>query len=80
MDDNLQAIRAKNIEIANEAEERLKRFPYENLGRAGQILVDHPRSTRQEQQRAPLRSIDGSGGDDRTYSQPPLMSGVGEGV
>ena len=78
MEENLQAIREKYLEVANEAEERLRRFPYEKLGRAGQILVDNPRSVRPKQQQSLLRQVECSGSDETTYLQSPLIGTVGE--
>ena len=66
-------------ERAERAQKRLMQIPREQLGPAGRILFDNPRTTTPEEQRAQLRGIDGDGVGENANAQLPLLHGVGDG-
>lgn len=66
-------------ERAERAQKRLMQIPREQLGPAGRILFDNPRSATPEEQRAQFRGIDGAGSGENANAQLPLLHGVGDG-
>lgn len=65
-------------ERAKRAEERLMQIPRDQLGPAGRILFDNPRSATPEEQRAQFRGIDGAGSSENADAQLQLLSSVGD--
>ena len=63
-------------ELAERAEKRLMKIPYEHLGPAGRILVDNPRASTPEQRREQFREVEGGGSREATNIQLPLISRV----
>ena len=66
-------------ERAKRAQERLMQIPRDQLGPAGRILFDNPRSATPEEQRAQLRGIDGDGTGETANAQLRLLNSVGDG-
>ena len=66
-------------ELADRAEKRLMKIPYEHLGPAGRILVDNPRAATPEQRREQFREVEGGGSGEATNRQLPLISTVPDG-
>ena len=66
-------------ERAKQAQERLMKIPRDQLGPAGRILFDNPRSPTPEQQRAQFRGIDGDGSGDAASTQLAFLNSVGDG-
>lgn len=66
-------------ERAKRAEERLMQIPRDQLGPAGRILVDNPRSPTSEQRRAAIRPVEGNGLGDMAEGQLQLRAGAEEG-
>jgi len=66
-------------ERAQRAEERLKEIPYHQLGPAGRILVDNPRSPTSEQRRAAIRPVEGNDLGEMAEGQLQLRTGAEEG-
>ena len=64
--------RLSTSEVVAQAEERLMRTPYEELGPAGRILVDNPRPASPESRRSQMRRIDGEGGSAEVSNQSQL--------
>lgn len=74
-----QSSHPSEAELAERAEERLMKIPYEHLGPAGRILVDNPRASTPEQRREQFQEVEGGGSGETANRQLPLIRPVPEG-